>query len=98
MLLGESNIQSIVGRCGLEFEIEAAAEALAEGKSPGLIDASAEGGMDDQLHATAFIKESLGNDCVLGGNVAENDAPFEDVLHGLGGAGLIEAGFLAQPD
>ena len=80
VLLGEGNVQSIVGRCRLQLEIEAAAEALAQRETPSLVDAAAEGSVDDELHAAAFVEEALGDDGSLRGHVAEHGAAFEYVL------------------
>ena len=60
MLLGERNVQPIVGGRRLQFEIEAAAKALAQRQSPGLVDASAKGGVDDELHSATLVEKSLG--------------------------------------
>ena len=45
VLFGKRNVDAIVGGGGLQFEVEAPAEALAQGQSPGAIDARAEGRM-----------------------------------------------------
>src|ERR1039458_1915633 len=58
VLLGERDIQSVVGGRRLQFEIEAATETLAQCQSPGLIDSSAKGRVNDQLHPAAFVKKS----------------------------------------
>ena len=62
VLLGQSDVQSVVGGRGLQFEVEAAAETLAQRQSPGLVDASAEGRVDNQLHPAALVEESFGDD------------------------------------
>ena len=62
VLLGERDVQPVVGGRRLQFEVEAAAEALAQREAPGLVDAAAERRMNDQLHAAAFVEEALGND------------------------------------
>ena len=77
VLLGERDVQAIVGGGGLQFEIEAAAEALAQRQSPSLVDPSAKGRVDDQLHPAAFIKKTFGNDRRLRGHVAQHGASFE---------------------
>ena len=41
----------------LELEVEADAEALAQGEAPGAVDARAEGGVNDELHAAASSKK-----------------------------------------
>ncbi len=61
MLLGERNDDAVVGGRGLQFEIEGAAEALAQRQSPGAVDAGAEGGVENELHAAGLVEESLGD-------------------------------------
>src|SRR5205814_5921998 len=62
VLLGQRYVDAVIGRGRLQFEIEAAAEALAQRQPPPLVDAPTERGMQDQLHPTAFIEESFRND------------------------------------
>ena len=66
VLLGERDVDAVVGCGGLQFEVERAAEALAEREAPGFVDAAAEGGVDDELHAAAFVEEALGDDGLFG--------------------------------
>ena len=40
VLLGEGDVDAVVGGGGLQFEVEAAAEALAQGQAPGAVDAA----------------------------------------------------------
>ena len=70
MLFGEGDIDAVVGRRGLQLEVEGAAETLANRQSPGAIDARAKWRMEDELHSTGLIEESLGDDGVLGRNSA----------------------------
>ena len=65
VLFAERNVEAVVGGGGLQFKIEGAAEALAQRESPGLVDARAEGSVNDQLHAAAFVEEALGDHGVL---------------------------------
>src|SRR6266853_600953 len=97
MLVGESDIQTVVGSRRLQFEVKSAAKALAQRQSPRFIDSSAKGSVDYQLHSTAFIKKPFGNDGRLRRYVAEHHAAFESVLNQLLGAGEIEPAFLSQP-
>src|ERR1700687_820470 len=87
MLLGQGNVQAVVGGRRLQFEIEAAAESLAQRQSPGFVDAPAKRRVDDQLHPAALVKKSFGDDRLLRGHVAQHRAPFERVLNQLLGAG-----------
>ena len=47
VLLGEGDVQTVIGRGGLQFEIKSAAEALAQRKASGLVDAAAERGVNN---------------------------------------------------
>ena len=55
----------VLGRGGLQLEVELAAEALAQRQAPGAVDAAAEGRMDDELHAARLVEEALEHDRVL---------------------------------
>ncbi len=79
VLLGEGDVDAVVGGGGLQLEVEAAAEALAQREAPGLVDAAAEGSVQDELHAAAFVEEALGDDGGLGGDGAEDGAAGDDV-------------------
>ena len=87
VLLGEGDVDAVVGGRGLEFEVEAPAEALAQGEAPGLIQSAAEGSVEDELLASAFVEEALGDERRLGGDSAENRAAVDDVGDELEGCG-----------
>ncbi len=53
--------------------------------------------MNDELHAAGFVEETLGDDCILRGNDAEDCAAGDDVFDGLLGGALIEAAFVLEP-
>ena len=97
VLLAERDVEAVVGGGGLQFEIEGAAEALAQREAPGFVDAAAEGSVDHELHAAAFVEEALGDDRGLRGNGAEDCAAGDDVFDGLLGAGIVEAAFVFEP-
>ena len=97
VLLGQRDVEAVVGGRGLQFEIEAAAEALAQRQSPGFVDAAAEGRVNDQLHPAAFVEEALGDDGVLRGHGAQHGAALQDVFDRLLGAGIVEPAFFFQP-
>ena len=61
MLLGKSNVQTVVGGCGLQLEVESDAETLAQSETPGFVDAAAKRRVDHQLHAAAFIEKAFRN-------------------------------------
>ena len=52
---------------GLQFEIEAAAEPLAQRQAPGPIDPRAQRRMDHQLHAARLVEEPLEDDLLAVG-------------------------------
>src|SRR5207245_8363982 len=81
----------------LQLEIKRAAEALAQRKPPGFVDARAEGSVNDKLHPATLVEEALGNDGRLCGNGSQNGAPGDNVFHGLLGARLIETAFEFEP-
>ena len=97
MLLGERDVDAVVGGGGLQLEVEAAAEALAQREAPGLVDAAAEGGVEDELHAAAFVEEALGDDGGLGWDGAEDGAAGDDVGDELLGTAGAEAAVFHQP-
>ena len=97
VLLGEGDVDAVVGSGGLQLEVEAAAEAFAQSESPGLVDAAAEGRVEDELHAAAFVEEALGDDGGLGGDGSENGAASDDVGDELLGSAGAEAAFLHEP-
>ena len=97
VLLAERNVQAIVGGGGLQLEIERTAEAFAQSEAPGFVDAAAEGRVDHELHAAAFVEEALGDDRGLRGHGAQHGAAFDNILRGLFGAGTIDAAFVFQP-
>ena len=94
MLLGQRDVQAIVRGGGLEFEIKAAAEALAQCQSPGLVDAAAKWSVDDKLHAATFIEKALSDDCALCRHVTQHRTPLQDVLNCLLGTGVVQSALL----
>src|SRR5712664_646502 len=97
VLLAKRNIQAVVRGGGLQLEIERAAETLAQRKSPGFVDAAAEGRVDDQLHAATFIEEALGDHRCLRGHRAQDGTSGGDVFGGLLSAGWIETTLGLEP-
>ena len=53
--------------------------------------------MNHELHAAAFVEESLGDNRVLGRHRPENGTAGDDVIDDLFGAGSIDAAFRDQP-
>ena len=68
---GQREDDVVLGRGGLQLEVERAAEALAQRQPPRPVDAAAVGRMDDQLHAADLVEEALEDERVLGRQAAQ---------------------------
>src|SRR5581483_9611493 len=97
VLVAQGENEAVIRRGGLKLEVEGAAEALAQRQSPRSIDARAERRVNDELHATALIEETLGNDGRAGRHDAENRLARTHVGHRLFGTGLIERALARKP-
>src|SRR6202035_5605885 len=97
MLLGQSDVQTVVRGRSLQLKVEANAETLAQSQSPRFVDASPKRRMDHQLHAAAFVEETLRNYCRLGGDRAQYRPALQDVFNRLLRAGILESTFFLQP-
>src|SRR5215469_954580 len=97
VLLSQRDVQAVIGGAGLKLKIEGDAEALAQCQPPGLIDARAKRRMNNELHAAAFIEETLGNDGSRGRDSAQNCSTRHNVFNKLLGAGIIQSTFSSQP-
>ena len=98
VLLAERNVQAVVRGGSLQFEIERTAEALAQREAPGFIDAAAEGRVDYELHAAAFIEEALGDDsCLRGNGAAARRGLRECIATACSAPGLVQAAFVFEP-
>ncbi len=87
VLLAQRDDDAVIGGGGLQFEIERAAEALAQRQSPGAVDARAERRVDHELHAAAFVEEALGHHACRSVGIAPSAARAGlHVVHGLFGA------------
>ena len=82
---GEREHDVVFGRRGLELEVELAAEALAQRKTPGAVDATAVRRMDDELHATDRIEEALEHDGIEGRQTAERRVAGGEIIDELRG-------------
>ena len=80
MLESERNDDRLFVGGGLQFEAEPAAEPLAQGQSPGAVDAAAERCVQHELHAAAFVEEPLGDDPLLRRHGAKHAAAFGEIL------------------
>src|SRR5690242_11786644 len=96
MFLAKRDDQAVIGGCCLQLEIERDTEALAQGQSPGLIDSSAKGRMDDELHAATLVEKALGDDGLLRRHSSQDRSPTQYILDGLLGTSLVEAALLLE--
>ena len=97
VLLAQRNIQSVVGGGGLQLKIERPAKSLAQRQAPRFVDPPAKRSVNHQLHAAAFVEESLGDNRLLRGNRAQHRAARHDVFHSLLGARFDPARIPVQP-
>ena len=86
MLRRQRNIDAVVVCGSLKFQIEAAAEPFAQSQSPGAVDRCSQRGVDDELHAAAFIKEALCDDTVQRRNRTQYTLSFRNIFARLFGA------------
>src|SRR5437660_7044424 len=77
--------QCVLGRRRLQLEVELAAEALAERQSPRLVHAAAERRVEDELHATRLVEETLEDERLLRRHDPERLASVREVRDGLFG-------------
>lgn len=73
----------VVGRGRLQFEVEAAAEALTQREPPRAVDAAAERRMNHQLRAARLVEETLHHERVLGRQRAQRRARAREVIDDL---------------
>ena len=97
MLSAERQNNGVVGCGALQFEIERAAEAFAQGEAPRAIQPGAKRRMNDELHAARLIEESLHGELLLRRESAERPVTGAEVFGELAGAGLGNARFVDQP-
>src|SRR5215470_8419212 len=97
MLWAERQQQRIFGGCGLQLEIELAAEAFSERERPRLVDAAAKRRMEDELHAAGFVEEPLEYERRLRRNDTKRRASGNEVARRLFGAPLAESRLADQP-
>ena len=97
MLLGQRNVQPVIGSRGLQLKIKATAKALAQRQSPRLVDPAAKGCVQYQLHTAAFIEKAFRDNCVQRRHRAQHGAARRDVANQLLRTGIIHTAFLLQP-
>ena len=94
---GEREHDGVFAGGGLQFEIEAATETLAQRQPPGFVDAAAERAVDDELHRAGFIEEAFDAQDGGGGQEAERDLRMQKVLGKLACGAGVEFHFAAKP-
>ncbi len=97
VLGGQREEHAVVGRGGLELEIEGAAEALAEREAQRAVQPAAEGGVHDELRAAGLVEEALDDQGRLRGDGAEGGAAGGDVLGGEQGAAGVDRALGLEP-
>ena len=88
---------AVLVRGGLQFEVEGAAEALAQGKTPRTIEATAEGRMYDDVHVAYLVKEALHHQRGLGWHDFQRIAPRLQIIHQLLSGRSRQAQSFLQP-
>src|SRR5438034_10965348 len=71
MLSAKRKDDRVIGRGGLKFEVERAAEAFTQCQPPGSVDPRTESRMNHQLHPARFIEKPLHHQRVPGWDRAE---------------------------
>src|SRR6266436_1373066 len=73
------------------------AEPLAQRETPSLVDAPTERSVNYELHASAFIEKTLGNDRGLGGDGSQDRTTSHHVFDRLLGSCVVEPAFELEP-
>ena len=97
VLLCERDVDAVVRRRGLQLEVEATAESLAQRESPRLVEPPAKRRMQNQLLPTALIEETLGNNRRLRRHRTKHRAPRHNVADQLPRSRLIHAALALKP-
>src|SRR4030095_2845619 len=87
----------VLGRRGLQLEIELAAETLAQRQAPGAIQAAAKRRVDHELGTARFVEESLHRELALRRQQAERGLCSTQILEEPACGGLWEADFVDEP-
>ena len=80
MLRAERQQHRVLGRRGLQLEVELTAEPLAQRQRPGAIHAAAEWRVQHELHAAGLVEEALEDERRLRRHDAEHAAAVGDVV------------------
>ena len=94
---GQREQDIVVGRGGLQLEIELAAKALAQRKPPGPVDPASIGRMNDELHAAGFVKKTLKDQRVLRRQTTQGRMTRGKIFDEFCRGKLCQTGFFAKP-
>ena len=97
VLRAEREHDGVLGRRGLQLEVEAAAESFAQRETPRAIDPAAKGRVQHELHPACFVKEPLEHQNLLCGNGTQDLTRGREILHDLPRACFIDPQRLHQP-
>ena len=86
----------VLGRSGLQLEIEGPAEPLPERQSPAPIHPATVGRVNDELHAPGLVEKPLENQGIQGGQDAQGQLRRGEIIDGLLGGGGGNADVLFQ--
>ena len=95
--LTQRDHDAIIGGGGLELEVEAAAEPLAQRQAPRAVEPTAQRRVDDELHAAALVEEPLGDQQILARQRAQRRASGRQVRDHLLGGAAAHRGLVHQP-
>src|SRR5262245_33654323 len=87
----------VLSGCRLKFEVELAAEALAQCQAPGPIDPAAIRRVDHELHSAGFIKKALKNEGILLRQAAQSAMRGSQILDQLLGSRTSKSKIVYQP-
>jgi hypothetical protein len=76
----------VLGRRGLQLEVELAAEALPQAQAPGSVDAAAVGRVNDELRPAGLVEETLEHEIALRRQQAQRRLCRGEVVHDLSGS------------
>jgi hypothetical protein len=97
VLLAQRKQNAVVARGSLQLEVEGSAKRLAQGHTPGAIDAGPERRVQNQLHAPRLVEEAFGDHAGRSGHGAQGGAPGAYVAHQQLGHLRGQAQLLGEP-
>ncbi len=94
---GQRKDDRVLGRRGLQLEVEGATEAFAQRQPPGPVDPAAERRMNDQLVATGLVEEALHDQPLLRWQRAQRRTGASEVFDDLASGGFRQAEGVGEP-